>query len=729
MPNISVFGNIYDTVVKSEVSIEAYLQEVKDGRWEDEVHAIRTRKTDKEKDALKRGTDRVTFSGIFSKRDDSGLLQHSGYIAIDLDDLDDPEIVKKMLSQDRYVYACWRSAGGKGLTLLFFIQASKHREAFLGISNYLLENYGQVADSNFISVSKPVGVSFDPNIYISDRDVPLFTKYLKEKKVEKITNFAFAEDDFQKLLKDITIRGIDICPEYDRWLKVGFAFADKFGESGREYFHIVSQQNEKYNRKRVDSQYNYCLKGKKLKVASISTFYFYCKDAGLQITSERTAKVRKTTLNSKAAGLSEKTIIENLEKFEGITGADDLVKQIFNGAADIGEGDSVIEQLELFISANYSIQRNVIKRFLEMGNRQLEQRDLNSMFISAKKTISNCDYQLFERLLMSDFVKNYNPIHEFLQSFPEKRVMEEDGEFISPVIDKLASSIINDIAPFTEYFFRKWIVSAISAIHGKHSPLMFILSGPRQGTGKTEWFRQLLPEQLMDYYAESKLDAGKDDEILMTQKWFVMDDEMSGKSKREDKRLKELTSKQVFSLREPYGKINVDLTRIAVLCGTSNMKELLHDTTGNRRLIIVPVDSIDHDIYNSVDKSELFREAYWLWKKGFNWRVLGDDISYLRQYESEFEAVVLERELIIKYYTKNGAVELISSTEIKVELENLTHQKLSLDMIGKQMSRIGFEKKKVRDKERNNESVYKWIVKKINRSNEYYPSGDKENPF
>ena len=57
----------------------------------------------------------------------------------------------------------------------------------------------------------------------------------------------------------------------------------------------------------------------------------------------------------------------------------------------------------------------------------------------------------------------------------------------------------------------------------------------------------MLPKELRSYYAESKLDAGKDDEILMTQKLLIMDDEMGGKSKKEVKRLKELTSKQTYS--------------------------------------------------------------------------------------------------------------------------------------------------------------------------------------
>jgi len=59
----------------------------------------------------------------------------------------------------------------------------------------------------------------------------------------------------------------------------------------------------------------------------------------------------------------------------------------------------------------------------------------------------------------------------------------------------------------------------------------------------TAELRRLLPKPLANYYAESKLDGGKDDDILLTKKLIIMDDEFGGKSKFEAKRFKELTSK------------------------------------------------------------------------------------------------------------------------------------------------------------------------------------------
>ena len=76
----------------------------------------------------------------------------------------------------------------------------------------------------------------------------------------------------------------------------------------------------------------------------------------------------------------------------------------------------------------------------------------------------------------------------------------------------------------------------------------------------------------------------------MTKKWIILDDEYGGKSKREEKRLKEITSKAWINIREPYGRVSVDLRRLSVFCGTSNESQILNDPTGNRRILPIHIN-------------------------------------------------------------------------------------------------------------------------------------------
>ena len=65
------------------------------------IEAIR-KESDKDKiSALKRKLPAFLFSGIFSKRDDSSLTQHSGIICIDLDNVPVVDF-KNKLSFDHY---------------------------------------------------------------------------------------------------------------------------------------------------------------------------------------------------------------------------------------------------------------------------------------------------------------------------------------------------------------------------------------------------------------------------------------------------------------------------------------------------------------------------------------------------------------------------------------------------------------------------------------------------
>jgi hypothetical protein len=70
--------------------------------------------------------------------------------------------------------------------------------------------------------------------------------------------------------------------EYDDWLKLGFAFADEFGETGRSYFHRVSKFYRTYNPLETDQQYDLCLKSNRTGV-TIKTFFAAARDAGVNI--------------------------------------------------------------------------------------------------------------------------------------------------------------------------------------------------------------------------------------------------------------------------------------------------------------------------------------------------------------------------------------------------------------------------------------------------------------
>lgn len=721
MPKVSVFTNIGAVTNPIHTDLIQYLEDTRDGMWKDLVNECRNIKDKEEQKLFKKTMPTTTLSGEFDYRSDDKIKEHSGYIAMDLDDLDNPQRIKDVLAGDRYVYSVFLSTSATGLRVLFKIVPEKHREAFKGIAAYLFEEYAIVGvDTNGINVSKPYIVSYDPTLVLKYDDVPVFKKYIKEKSEKKMADFIHTTSDFDMVLKSITGRGVNICDSYQDWIKVGFALASQFGSAGEDAFHEVSRMSSKYNYENTKKQYKYCLRGKGESQVRISSFYYLAKTAGIEVSSEQTKKIVRATRNGKKSGLSIESIIKNLKEFESIEGADDVVTQVFNSKSSFGDNDdeeSILHLLEMYISNNYNLRMNEITGYLEQNSNQLSPADLNTIFIAAKKVVPKLDYQLMVRLLKSDFIPTYNPFFEFfgsdgipyeLPATPEK---DQNGRFKSPLIDSLAKTIKNGDPKYTHYFLRKWMVSIVSAAHKVHSPLLFCLIGG-QNTGKTEWFRRLCPHELKAYYAESKLDKEKDDELLMTESLIVMDDELGGKSKQETLKLNNITSKQWYSIRRPYGDHNEKLLRLAVLCGTSNYFTIFNDPTGNRRIIPIIVEDIDKEAYNKIDKNQLFMEAFRLYKEGFDWRITIHDINYLNKDKERFESVIKERELIQRYYEPGNDYKM-TTTDIVVELDLLTKQKINSIVLGRELLTLGYERKTVRV---GNATPKKWFVNKIGRS-------------
>lgn len=688
---ISLYDKPWQLKSQKEIPLDIFFDGIRDGRWQDEVSAVRVLpyKSEEQLEAKKKVTS-VTISGKFTERKDGSIVHHSGYIGIDLDSVDNLNKTKKLLMNDDYVVAVFMSISGRGLCVVFRINPEKHRESFAGICEYLYEAYGIVSDSTSVNPSRARFVSFDPDIYVNDK-ARKFTKYsTKQKDPPRAEKIVYTSRDFEYIMQQIQERKVNMVENYHDWMRVGFALAEGFAEAGREYFHIVSQYSSKYDRQICDKQYSNCLQAKGGQKLGLATFYYYCKQAGVQLYTEETKKVIKTAVSGKRAGLKKAQVIENLKKFEGIEGVDEAVVEAAMNSEISLDDETIIDELESLLRQSHDFRRNEITRYVEDKGKILKQKDLNTIYIKAKKVLEKVTYDLVERLINSDFVVDYNPFVEF---FKRHEQIREHG-----LIDEMFKCIKTADENYAVHFGRKWMVSMISSAYGQHSPLMYVLTGDKQYTGKTEFFRRLLPKELLGYYAESKLDAGKDDEILMTQKLLIMDDEMGGKSKRENKRLKELTSKQVFSLREPYGRNNVDLVRIAVLAGTTNELDVLNDPTGNRRIIPVQVFDIDNETYNKIDKLAAFMEAYWLWKDGFKWELTREDIKWLGQDALNFEVLNMEAELIMKYFEPcaDNTAELRTATEVKVYLEDKSRQKLSIDKVGKELKRLKFEQVHVR---------------------------------
>lgn len=686
---ISLFPHIKAARDGQDITLDIFLDRIKDKFWVNQyLDVLNARKVSEDAVTIaKNNVPYVTISGTFSERKNAGLVKHSGFIAIDIDDVD-PEETKSIICTDQYTYAAFTSISGTGLCVIVKINPAKHLDSFLGLQSYYWAKYQIVIDQSCKDVSRPRYVSCDPRMF-KNPFADKFTDYIKIDKAlnpTRIPNQIYVQDDFEMVVEEIKTRRLDITGTYHTWFRIGIAIADKFGEGGRNYYHTISENSVVYVPAVCDRQYNNCLKAHGHGV-NIATFYYIAKHAGLCITSERTRLISGIADAAKRARSDKKAALKRIAEDE-LSGPDavSIVDQVFDNDIQVPEVTQQ-EAVEFWVQENYSLRRNAITRYLENGPVVLQKKDFNTIWTKARKIFDKISFQDLERTIDSDNTPTYNPLHDFISEF---KVRTPTGN-----LSALFASLQTDTGDngYAEYFGTKWYVSMIASIYGQHSPLMLVLCGG-QFTGKTEFFRRLLPVPLLKYYAESKLDKEKDDEILMTQKLIIMNDEMGGQTAKDEKRMKELTSKQVFSLREPYGKGNVDLVRLALLCATSNNKNLLGDPTGNRRLLPANIIGIDYGAYNAVDKVSLMMEAYHLYQAGFEWQLTKDDIKELNRQTEGFEKVSAERDAINTRFSvptdanKASAIWL-TSTEIKTRCED-GRQVMNSTKLGQELENLGF---------------------------------------
>ena len=197
---ITIFKNIFSKEPHF-ITVEKALERIKLGASKGLVLDIRLA-LDKEKaNKLKLNLPSICFSGRFgADRKDEQLIEHSGFIVLDFDDISDLRDNQTEIISKDFVYACWVSPSGNGLKALVKIaDGKKHREHFQSLQEIFPE-----IDRSGINVSRVCYESFDPDIYINQNA----TTFTKAKKIEKIvvseTENLDDSENFRRILKWLT---------------------------------------------------------------------------------------------------------------------------------------------------------------------------------------------------------------------------------------------------------------------------------------------------------------------------------------------------------------------------------------------------------------------------------------------------------------------------------------------------------------------------------------------
>ncbi len=212
-------------------------------------------------------------------------------------------------------------------------------------------------------------------------------------------------------------------------------------------------------------------------------------------------------------------------------------------------------------------------------------------------------------------MKNRNSINVAKQFF--ENLPEHDGteRLDTLFIDYLGA----EDTPYTRATTRKIFVAAVARVVTER-PIKFdnmlILTGP-QGIGKST----ILSKMAEDWFTDNIVDFGNKDTLLILQNCIIAEiAELQSFKKADVNTLKMFLGQQTDKFRAPYERREEEHPRHCVFFGTTNDREFLRDSTGNRRYWPIECGLVEpkKDVFKDLDneREQIWAEAMKLFKKG-----------------------------------------------------------------------------------------------------------------
>lgn len=617
---------------KIDIDIQEYIDMVQKGTYQDLILKARAVKNnDAEYKQCKIKAPCITGSCTMKNGSKSGenIEEMNGLIVLDIDSDVDLTLLNQ-INNDKYTMMSHRSFGGDGICVFVKINPNKFLESFNELAQYYWDNFNVILDPSCKNKNRLRFISYDPYLFLNENSKKFTAKNVIKK--EKVHNFVFVNDDFQNILSQIQESQIDLCQDdYDRYVRIGFGIASQYGEQGFQYFDAICKYGSKYDSNKIERHYKSFCKGNGQ--VTISSVYYFAKEAGLKLYSEKTEIIINRVSVAKSQGTPTlESIKHSLDKINNIQDPDEnLIKFLLESKKDfkqVDEQETESKQLQKFIAENYNPVKDSITNEIFVNGQLLDDTKLNTIYFACKNFLEfNPSKSDVRDMINSEHTKVFDPLKEF---FNDSKKGTETIE-----------SYINCIEPKSDYnlwAFKKWIVGAvhnwIAPINEpKVCPLTLVLCGQKQGTGKTSFFRNLLPPDLQKYLIEHKIDAKDKDSIYnLVKGLLVLDDEFGGLATKDVKDFKKVADSNLIDIRLPYSAFYSKMKRKASLCGTSNEIDVLKDVTGNRRILPINVEKIDYNKLISINTANLWLEAYKLYKDGFDWKIYSDeDVEFLEK--------------------------------------------------------------------------------------------------
>jgi hypothetical protein len=167
---ITIFKNIKETTTPFHKTIDFVIDRIKSGASKDLVDKIRAEQDKDKRKVLKKDLPAICFSGVFTKRNDQAIIQHSGFICLDFDGYQSKSALNKdlkVITQSEYTYCAFISPSGDGMKVIVKVPPSidSHKGYFQTLMKHYDNPHFDKATGN---ISRVCYESYDPSVYVNE---------------------------------------------------------------------------------------------------------------------------------------------------------------------------------------------------------------------------------------------------------------------------------------------------------------------------------------------------------------------------------------------------------------------------------------------------------------------------------------------------------------------------------------------------------------------------------
>ena len=305
--------------------------------------------------------------------------------------------------------------------------------------------------------------------------------------------------------------------------------------------------------------------------------------------------------------------------------------------------ENIVNMMQL-LESRYDFRYNTVMKFVEYmpkekgwyGYQPVEPRVQKRMTLEVQLADIRVSIKDVRNFLESDYIKNYNPIEEYLFQCYDKW----DGK---DHIRALARTVPTANPHWADWFYT-WFLGMVDQwrgySHRQYGNSVAPLLISKQGYNKSTFCRRLLPPELQWGYSDNLILSEKRQVYQAMAQFMIINlDEFNQISPQVQQGfLKNLIQLPTLKYKPPYGSHVMEFPRLASFIATSNMKDILSDPSGNRRFIGVELTG-PIDVSVRPNYQQLFAQALSALNNGEKSYFDAQQVKLIMKSNSQFEII------------------------------------------------------------------------------------------